>query len=169
MLQVYTGDGKGKTTAALGLALRAAGHGWRVGIIQFMKGSTDYGELASLANLPGIELTQTGLPTFVERGNPTQEDLAEAKRGLQLAQVAIASGRYRLLILDELNVAIDYGLVPLADVLTLVDACPAELELVITGRRARPELIERAALVSEIHEVKHPYRLGIVNRVGIDY
>ncbi len=169
MLQVYTGDGKGKTTAALGLALRASGHGWKVRIIQFMKGSPDYGEVEAVKHVPGLEFTQTGLPTFVERGNPSREDLAEAQRGLELARAAVASGAYRMLILDELNVAIDYGLVKLADALALIDSCPRDLELVLTGRGAKREVIERAALVSEVREVKHPYQLGIVNRVGVDY
>lgn len=169
MLQVYTGDGKGKTTAALGLALRACGHGWRVLFIQFMKGSPDYGEVAAARHVPGLELVQTGLATFVERGNPTPEDLAEARRGFELAREAIGSDRYRMVILDEMNVAIDYGLVKLADALGLIAACPREVELVFTGRSAMPDVIEQAALVSEVREVKHPYQLGIVSRVGIDY
>jgi cob(I)alamin adenosyltransferase len=169
MLQVYTGNGKGKTTAALGLALRAAGHGWPVIIIQFMKGSPDYGEVESAKHVPGLELVQTGLATFVERGNPSAEDLAEAARGFDLARAAVGSGRYRMVILDELNVAIDYGLVQLADALALIDSCPRELELVFTGRSAKREVLDRAALVSEVREVKHPYQQGIVSRVGIDY
>lgn len=169
MLQVYTGDGKGKTTAALGLAMRACGHGWRVLFLQFMKGSPDYGEVSAARSVPGLEMVQTGLSTFVERGNPSPEDAAEARRGLELARAAVGSGRYRMVVLDEMNVAIDYGLVGLADAIDLIAACPREVELVFTGRSARPEVIERAALVSEVREVKHPYQMGIVSRVGIDY
>ncbi len=169
MLQVYTGDGKGKTTAAFGLALRACGHDWRVLVIQFMKGDPSYGEVIAAKQVRGLEVVQTGLPTFVEKGNPSKEDLAEARRGLDLAVKAVGSGRYDMVILDELNVAIDYALVPLDEVLALVDSCPPETELVITGRYAKSALLERAALVSEVKEVKHPYQLGIVSRVGVDY
>ena len=169
MFQVYTGDGKGKTTAAFGLALRAAGHGWQVKIIQFMKGDPCYGEIAGAAQVKGLEVVQTGLPTFVERGNPSKEDLAEAQRGLAEARAALASGHYRMVILDELNVAVDYGLVSLEDALVLVESCPREVELVFTGRGAKKAVLDRADLVSEVREVKHPYQKGIVSRVGIDY
>lgn len=169
MFQVYTGDGKGKTTAAFGLALRAAGHGWPVLIIQFMKGDPGYGEVVAVRSIPSLELVQTGLPTFVEKGNPSREDMAEAARGLDLARKALADGRHRLVILDEMNVAVDYGLVSVKDALALVDACSPDVELVFTGRNARPEVIARADLVSEVREVRHPMRRGIVNRVGIDH
>jgi len=169
VLEVYTGDGKGKTTAALGLALRATGHGWSVLIIQFMKGSPEYGEVTAARGVKGLALVQTGRPTFVEKGNPAPEDLAEAARGLKLAHEALGSGKYRLVILDEINVAIDYGLLKLEDGLALIDACPDEVELVFTGRGAKRAVLERADLVSEVREVKHPYQKGFVNRVGIDY
>lgn len=169
MLEVYTGEGKGKTTAALGLALRATGHGWEVLVIQFMKGSPEYGEITAARGVKGLTVVQTGLPTFVEKGNPSAEDLTEAARGLKLAREALGSGRYRLIILDELNVAVDYGLVKLDDALGLIDACPDAIELVFTGRGAKPAVLERADLVSEVKEVKHPYQKGLVNRAGIDY
>ncbi len=169
MVEVYTGEGKGKTTAALGLALRATGHGWEVLIVQFMKGSPDYGEITAAKGVKGLTVVQTGLPTFVEKGNPSAEDLAEAARGLKLAREALSSGRYRLIVLDEINVAVDYGLMKLDDALGLVDACPDDVELVFTGRGAKQAVLERADLVSEVHEVKHPYQKGFVNRVGIDY
>jgi cob(I)alamin adenosyltransferase len=169
VLEVYTGDGKGKTTAALGLALRATGHDWNVLMIQFMKGSPDYGEITAAKGVKGLTLLQTGLPTFVEKGNPSKEDLSEAARGLALAREALVSGKYRLIILDEINVAVDYGLVKLDDALALIDGCPDEVELVFTGRGAKRAVLERADLVSEVHEVKHPYQKGFVNRVGIDY
>jgi len=169
VLEVYTGDGKGKTTAALGLALRATGHGWKVLMIQFMKGSPEYGEITAAKGIKGLTVVQTGLPTFVEKCNPSAEDLAEAARGLALAREGLSSGQYRLVILDEINVAVDYGLVKLDDALALIDACPEDVELVFTGRGAKPAVLDRADLVSEVHEVKHPYQKGYVNRVGIDY
>jgi cob(I)alamin adenosyltransferase len=169
VLEVYTGDGKGKTTAALGLALRATGHGWRVLIIQFMKGDPKYGEIVAAKGVRNLTVVQTGLPTFVEKGNPSPEDLAEAQRGAALAREALASRKYRMVILDEINVAVDYGLVKLDDALALIDACPENVELVFTGRGAKPAVIDRADLVSEVKEVKHPYQKGIVNRVGIDH
>lgn len=169
MLQIYTGDGKGKTTAAFGLALRATGHGWRVLIIQFMKGDPGYGEVLAARHLPKLEVRQFGLRTFVDRGNPRPEDIEQARLGMAAARDALASGNYRLVILDELNVAVDYGLVRLADLLGLVDGCPADVELVVTGRGAKRELLERADLVSEVRCLRHPIEKGIVNRVGIDH
>jgi len=169
MLEVYTGDGKGKTTAAFGLALRATGHGWSVLVVQFMKGNPEYGEVVAARGVKGLTVVQTGLATFVEKGNPSKEDLSEAARGVALAREALASDKYRLIILDEINVAVDYGLVRLEDALALVDACPQDVELVFTGRGAKRQVLERADLVSEVREVRHPYQKGFVNRVGIDY
>ena len=169
MFQVYTGNGKGKTTAAFGLALRASGHGWPVIIIQFMKGDPGYGEVVAAAGVENVEVVQTGLATFVEKGNPSDEDLREARRGLELAREALASGKYRMVILDEMNVAVEYGLISVRDALGLIENCPRAVELVFTGRNARPEFVEKAGLVSEVREVKHPIQQGYVNRVGIDH
>ncbi len=169
MLQVYTGDGKGKTTAAFGQALRALGHNWRVLIVQFMKGDPDYGEVRAARYLPGLEVKQFGLKTFVERGNPSPEDVKLAREGMEFCRQALRSNNYQMIVLDEINVAVDYGLVPLEDVIALIQECPADVELVFTGRGARPEVIELADLVSEVKEIKHPYQKGIVNRVGIDH
>ncbi|MEO0020630.1 MAG: cob(I)yrinic acid a,c-diamide adenosyltransferase [candidate division WOR-3 bacterium] len=168
MIQVYTGEGKGKTTAAFGLAMRALGHGWRVLVVQFMKGDDQYGEVRTAKRLANLEVRQFGLKTFVQRGNPGADDVRLAQDGLEFARKAIQSGNYQLVILDELNCAVDYGLVPLSEVIRLVQECPAGVELVITGRNAQPELIKLADLVSEVREIKHPYQKGIVNRVGID-
>lgn len=168
MLEVYTGDGKGKTTAAFGLALRAAGHGWRVLIIQFMKGDPGYGEVKAAGQVPGIEIRQFGLPTFVERGNPSPEDVRLATKGLQAAEAALLSGQYQMVILDEINVAIDYGLVRLEDSLRLINKCPDGVELVFTGRYAKPEVLECAGLISEVKCIRHPIDKGLVSRVGID-
>jgi len=169
VLQVYTGDGKGKTTAAFGLALRAVGHGWRVLVIQFMKGDPSYGEVQAARQLPGLEVKQFGLPTFVERGNPKPEDIALARQGMAAADQALRSGKYQLVILDEINVAVDYGLVRLEDLVALIERCPREVELVLTGRSAKRPVIERADLVSEVRNVKHPFDRGVVSRVGIDH
>ena len=169
MFQVYTGDGKGKTTAAFGQALRAVGHGWKVLIIQFMKGDPGYGEVKAAQRVGNLEVIQTGLSTFVEKGNPSAEDLAEAQRGLEEARRSLRSGKYRMIVLDEMNVAVDYGLIRVEDALGLIDSCPEGVELVFTGRAARPEFIERADLVSEVKEIKHPMQQGHVNRVGIDH
>jgi cob(I)alamin adenosyltransferase len=169
MIQVYTGAGKGKTTAAFGQALRAIGHGWNVLVIQFMKGDPTYGEVIAAKQLGNLELVQSGLPTFVEKGNPSVEDLRLAREGFELARTAVRSGTYQMLILDEINVAVDYGLLKLQDVLDLVRICPSSIELILTGRYAHAQLIEVADLVSEVREIKHPYMKGIVSREGIDY
>ncbi|MGQ9678516.1 MAG: cob(I)yrinic acid a,c-diamide adenosyltransferase [bacterium] len=168
MIEVYTGDGKGKTTAAFGLALRALGHNWQVLIVQFMKGDPEYGEVKAVGAIPGIKVHQFGLKTFVKRGSPEEKDVRRAKEGLEFARQALKGGNYQMVILDEINVAIDYGLLSLNDVLELVHDCPADVELVLTGRNAKPQLIAVADLVSEVKEIKHPYQQGFVNRVGID-
>lgn len=168
-IQVYTGNGKGKTTAALGLGLRATGHGHRVLMIQFMKGWETYGELTAVKNLPGFEIIQAGLPNFVCKEGPKEEDKIQARRGLDKARQAILEGQYDLVILDEINVALDYGLVPLEEVLELLRNKPAHLELVLTGRYAPPEIIAAADLVTEMTLHKHPYYQGVPAREGIEY
>ncbi len=169
MIHIYTGDGKGKTTAALGQALRACGHGWKVIMIQFMKGDIEYGEVKISQKIPNFELQQFGLPTFVEKGNPGSEDLQLAKNGFEFARKVIEEGEYNMVILDELNVAIDYGLIGIKEALKLLDCVPDDMVVIITGRYAHPEIIERADLVSEIGEIKHPYQKGILAKEGIDY
>lgn len=169
LIQVYTGDGKGKTTAALGLALRAAGHGLRVYIIQFMKGWPHYGELRALANHPYITLVQFGRPSFVNREHPDPEDIRCAQEAYQHSLDLLVNGQYDVVILDEINVALDYGLISLEQVLALLNAKPPHVELVLTGRNADPKVIECADLVTEMREIKHPYRVGIEGRKGIEY
>jgi cob(I)alamin adenosyltransferase len=168
-VQIYTGDGKGKTTAALGAALRAAGHGLSVLVIQFMKGSPDYGELRIASHIPGLTIVPSGLPTFVERGNPGPEDVRLAREGLARARRAMEEGEVDLLVLDEINCTVDYGVLPLDDVLDLLARRPPRMELILTGRRAHPRLLEQADTVSEVQEVKHHYRRGMVARQGIEY
>lgn len=169
MVQVYTGDGKGKTTAAIGQALRAIGHNFSVLMIQFMKGDANYGEILAAKNLPNLEIKQFGLPTFVKKGEPSPKDVKLAQAGLAFAKNALKTNKYQMIILDEINVAIDYGLIDLEEVLALVKECPSTVELVLTGRYAKKELIALADLVSEIKEIKHPYQKGYVSREGIDY
>ncbi|MGQ9555681.1 MAG: cob(I)yrinic acid a,c-diamide adenosyltransferase [Anaerolineae bacterium] len=169
LVQVYTGEGKGKTTAALGLAMRAAGWGWRVLIIQFLKGR-DTGELHSLARLkPEIEIVQVGSPDFVRTCEEYANEVERARQGLTLAQAAIASGDYQLVILDEALMALSLGLLNLGEVLALVHTKPDSVELVLTGRGAPPQVLAEADLVTCMKEVKHPYQRGIEARQGVDY
>lgn len=170
LVMVYTGNGKGKTTAALGLALRAIGHGQKVCVIQFMKGSKNYGEIQAAAkHLPNLVIIQSGLETFVNRNNPAQIDVELAQKGLQIAREAIASGEYQLIVLDEINVALDYKLFTLEEVIQLICEKPPQLNLVLTGRWAAPEIIQLADLVSEVGEVKHHYNNGVQARAGIEF
>ena len=167
LVQIYTGNGKGKTTAALGLALRASGQGAKVIIIQFMKGWEHYGELKAVQSLAGVTLIQTGRPDYVYRGQETDTDYSEASKGLALAKEHLTD--CDLLILDEINVALDYDLIRLNDVIELVKSKPESLEMVLTGRAADESLIELADLVTEKKEVKHPYQKGIEARRGVEF
>jgi cob(I)alamin adenosyltransferase len=168
-IQVYTGNGKGKTTAALGLALRACGHDLKVLMIQFMKGSKSYGEVIISDRVPGFTLIQSGLPTFVKKGDPSPEDLRLAKEGMDLARKAVQDRTCDVLILDEINVAVDYGLVEVKDVLDLIQKRPPDMELILTGRYAPQEFLEIADLVTEMKELRHHYLLGLEMREGIEY
>ncbi|MCX5697839.1 MAG: cob(I)yrinic acid a,c-diamide adenosyltransferase [Candidatus Omnitrophica bacterium] len=167
MIQVYTGDGKGKTTAALGLALRASGAGKKVYLCQFLKGKY-YCELASLKKFKNIKVEQFGTRCFI-RSAPTEKDVALAKKALASAHKIIKSKKCDILILDELNVALSLRLLELKDVLKLIKVVPREIELVITGRNAPPAIIELADLVSEIKEVKHYFQKGVKARKGIEF
>jgi cob(I)alamin adenosyltransferase len=169
LIQVYTGGGKGKTTAAIGLALRAAGHGLLVHIIQFMKGWPHYGELIALQHQPCITLVQFGRPEFVDPDHPDPVDIQRAHDAWEYSLDVLLHGDYDLVVLDEINVALDYGLVSLKQVLALLDAKPAHVELVLTGRGAHPQVVERANLVTEMRELKHPYAAGVGAREGIEY
>jgi len=169
LIQVYTGDGKGKTTAALGLALRAAGHRFRVIMIQFLKGGIAYGELKSAKKLsPCLTIVPMGRECFVDKKKPHPVDLRWARKGWQLSKEAVQSRKYEVVILDEVNVAVDYGLVPLDELLDLMKNKPENVELILTGRWARPEVLRQADLVTEMKEVKHYYRKGIESRIGIE-
>ncbi|KPJ50285.1 cobinamide adenolsyltransferase [candidate division TA06 bacterium DG_26] len=169
LIQVYTGAGKGKTTAAIGQAIRACGHGLKAIMIQFMKGKIDYGELAIARLLDNFTIEQYGLDTFVEKGKPTNEDLRLAKAGFKRAQEVVDGGQFDLVILDEINVAVDYELIPLQDVLELMRRKPDAVELVLTGRYAHPQIVRFADLVTEMVDIKHHYAKGVRAREGIEY
>jgi cob(I)alamin adenosyltransferase len=168
LVQVYTGSGKGKTTAALGLAIRAAGHGWRVQIVQFMKGA-NYGELHSLGFIPGISIERFGESHWVDPKNIRDEDRQTASAGLMYARQVMLGGQCDLLILDEVNVAVAYRLIPVDAVLALLHDRPTEIELVLTGRGAPQSVIDAADLVTRMEDIKHPYRQGLAARPGIEY
>lgn len=167
-IHIYTGNGKGKTTAAIGQGIRAVGHGLTVYMIQFMKGRR-YSELNTLEKIPGFTIKQFGRDEFVNKQKPDQIDIDLAHQGLHHATQIITANKHDLVILDEINVAIDYHLIPLQDVLTLLDHKPPAMDLILTGRFAPPELIQKADLVSEILEIKHPYQQGTPCREGIDW
>lgn len=171
LILVHTGNGKGKTTAALGMGMRAWGQGLKVLVIQFIKGNRKYGELKTIARLgPDFEIRQMG-EGFIK--GPNDDAMAEHRRAaeaaLQAAGTEISSEKWDLVILDEINYAIRYGLVPLEAVLELLDQKPPSLHLVLTGRDARPEVIERADLVTEMREIKHPLKKGVKAQRGIEF
>jgi len=169
MVQVYTGDGKGKTTAALGLACRAVGHGYKVLIIQFMKGGIEYGELESARRLaPHLTIRPMGRGCRISRESPDPEDVKLCREAMLYAQKILASGEYDIVVLDEINVAVDLGLIQKEAVLRLLDERPLHVELILTGRHAAPEIMERADLVTEMKEIKHYYRKGVESRTGIE-
>jgi cob(I)alamin adenosyltransferase len=165
--QIYTGDGKGKTTAALGLSLRAAGAGLKVYIAQFIK-SGDYSEIKALARFADqITVEQFGLGRFI-KGKPSPEDVAAAGKGLAAVRNALKSGQYQVVILEEGNVAALCGLFPVDEILEIISQKPGDVELVVTGRGADPRVIDRADLVTEMKAVKHYYQAGVAARVGIE-
>lgn len=165
--QIYTGDGKGKTTAALGLALRAAGAGLNVYIAQFIK-SGDYSEIKALSRFADrITVEQFGLGRFI-KGQPSPEDMAAAQKGLEAIRSALASGDHQVVVMEEGNVAVTCGLLAVEDILTIMADKPDHVELVITGRGADARVIEQADLVTEMKAVKHYYQEGVAARIGIE-
>jgi len=168
-IQVYTGNGKGKTTASLGLAVRALGHGQKVLMIQFMKGNKRYGEVRFAKRIRGLTIFQSGRDRFVKKGRLEQKDLRLAEAGLEKAREVIHGKKYDLVILDEINIALDYHLLKVEDVIELLADKPREVEVVLTGRYAPKAIIEIADLVSEIKEIKHHYRKGIKARMGVEF
>ncbi len=166
-VQVYTGNGKGKTTAVLGLSIRAAGAGFKVFIAQFMKNG-DYSEIKALKRFSDlITVEQFGSGCFV-RGKPTPEDIECAQKGIEKIKSIVSSGNYKMIILDEANVAVKLGLFPVKDILSIIDNKPEKVEIVITGRNADQRIIEKSDLVTEMKEIKHYFQKGVKARVGIE-
>ena len=166
-IHIYTGDGKGKTTAAIGMAIRAAGHGMKTYMGQFMKGQ-HYGELTALYNHPYITIEQYGDVECVHREEVTQKHIDQAHRGLELARRAMLSNKYDIIVLDELNVAVWFDLITTEEVLELLNDRPENVEVILTGRRAPEKLMRIADLVSEVKEIKHYYNRGVKARNGIE-
>jgi len=173
-IQVYTGDGKGKTTASLGLAMRALGRSWKVLIIMFTKGGDDYGELNSFRNLSpeiskNLTIVQAGLDRIVYTSNKNENDAKEIQKGWDLAKNAINNDTYNLIILDEANIALELGFIELDEMIEVLENKPEDMEIVLTGRNAHPKIIEIAHLVSKIEPVKHYWDKGVQARKGIEY
>ena len=169
LVQVYTGNGKGKTSAAFGLALRAIGNGLKVFVIQFIKGGFDYGELRAVKFLPNLELRAFGRGKFISKMPPDKEDVKLAREGFELAKKVVGGGDFDVVVLDEINVAMHLKLIKVNEVLGLIRNKPKHVELVLTGRNAPSEILEAADLVTEMREVKHPFALGVQPRKGIEY
>jgi len=172
LVVVITGNGKGKTTSALGMAVRSCGHGLKVSIIQFMKGDLYAGEWDGIKRLaPEVEMIQTGKGFCGIQGNPypMEEHRANAQEAVRIAHEKLTSGQYDVLMLDEINNALHLKLIELEQVMSLLDARPSLMHMVLTGRDAHPDVIEAADTVSEVRELKHAYRKGIEPQPGIDY
>jgi len=169
LVQVFTGNGKGKTTAALGTVLRAAGHGFRIFIVFFMKGDYSYGEYNTLSQLPNVDVASFGFRQLTDPANIKPEEIEQARLALAASREAVLSGNYDLVVLDEVNVALGFNLIELDEVVELIKAKPAHVELILTGRYADSKLIELADLVTEMVKVKHPFDKGIKARKGIEF
>ena len=168
MIQIYTGNGKGKTTAALGLIIRALGNGKKVCLIQFMKKNFVYGEIKFLEKQNNIDVFQFGTDQLIDPNNPDEIDFKEAKRGYQKTREILNSGKYDLIVIDEINVAVEWKLLPPEKQLELMDI-KTDAEVVMTGRYASPEVIKKANLVTEMLEIKHYYSEGIQARKGVEF
>lgn len=173
-IQVYTGDGKGKTTASLGLAMRALGRDWKVLIVMFTKGGNDYGELNSFRQLSekiadNLTIVQAGLDRVIYKSNENEQDHKKIKKGWNLVKKAVKNDEYQLIIMDEANIAIDMGILDVDEVIKVLKSKPDEMEIVLTGRNAHPKIIEIAHLVSKIEPVKHYWDKGVYARKGIEY
>ena len=169
LVQVFTGDGKGKTSAALGTVLRALGHGLRAYVVFFMKDDRLYGERRVLSQLPNVDIAGFGGKGFIDPANIRPEEIEQAKRALAAAREAMLSGNYDLVVLDEVNLAAAWKLVELDEVIRLINDKPQNVELILTGRQADTELIKLADLVTEMLKIKHPYDEGVAARKGIEY
>jgi cob(I)alamin adenosyltransferase len=170
LVLVHTGDGKGKTTAALGLALRACGHGSKIFMVQFRKSDPSYGEIQAIRNfLPNFTVVQSERSRITGRGGFEQEDIDDALNVFSQGREAVLSDEYDLVIFDEINFAVDYGLIPLSDVVAMLKKRPQRTGVVLTGRNADEEIVEMADLVTEMKEIKHHYKTGVMAQKGIEY
>ena len=173
-IQVYTGNGKGKTTASLGLCLRALGRNWKVLLVMFTKGGNNYGELISFKKLSpeindNLTVVQAGLDRIVYKDNSNDDDANAIQNGWKVVKEAIKNNSYNMIIMDEANIAIDLGLLDIKDVIETLKNKPKEMEIVLTGRNAKQEIIDIAHLVSKIEPIKHYWDTGVVAREGIEY
>jgi cob(I)alamin adenosyltransferase len=169
LIHVYTGDGKGKTTCALGLALRAVGQGFKVAMVQFLKGRETGESRAAMRLAPDMTLSYFGRPGLVNLKSPAPDDLARVRKAWDLARRVIEAGAHDLVILDEINLALAHGLIPLVEAMALLKRRPPWVEVVLTGRRAPRELVDLADLVTEMQPVKHYYQAGVRARRGIEW
>ena len=169
LVQIFTGNGKGKTTAALGTVLRAVGHGFKIFIVFFFKGDYTLGEYATLPQLPNVTVASYGLRHLINPKNVKPEDIEQAKLALDAAREAVHSGEYDLVMMDEVNVAVEYKLIELDEVIDLVKNKPDNVELILTGRYADKKLLDMADLVTEMVKIKHPFDEGTNARRGIEY
>lgn len=169
LILVYTGNGKGKTTAALGLSMRALGHNQTVGFLQFMKGSKNYGEVKIAALLENFTLVQSGQESFVSYENPDPIDIRMAQEGLELATHWFDQDKFDLIVLDEILVAVAFKLITVAQVLDLIQKRPPHLNLVMTGRYAAPELLAIADTATEMTEQRHAYQRGVEAKAGMEF
>jgi len=169
LLIVHTGKGKGKTTAAMGMAIRCIGHGMKVGIVQFVKGVWETGERKVLAAFPELCVMQAMGEGFTWDTQDLNRDIAAARRAFEAAKEMIADSSFRMVILDELNIVLRYGYLPLEEVIEALRDRPRELHVVVTGRNAKEELIEAADLVTEMTLVRHPFRSGVKAQAGVEF
>ena len=168
MVQIYTGNGKGKTTASLGLICRALGNNFKVCLIQFMKKNASYSEIKFLSGQQNLDIFQFGTSKFVNPEKPEKVDITEAEKAFEKAKEILKSGEYDLVVIDEINVAVEWKLLPLEKQLELMDI-KSRAEIVMTGRYAHPEVVKQAHLVTEMLEIKHYYTLGKDARKGIEF
>lgn len=169
LLVVHTGKGKGKTTAAMGMAMRCVGHGMKVGIVQFVKGVWNTGERKVLAAFPDLCVMRAMGEGFTWDTQDLERDVAAARKAFEMAKEMIADSSFRMVILDELNIVLRYGYLPLDEVLQVLRDKPRDLHVVVTGRNAKEELIEAADLVTEMTLVKHPFRSGVKAQPGVEF
>ncbi len=170
LVAVFTGNGKGKTTAAMGTAVRAAGYGFKVFIVFFLKGKMfTQGEVRAFAKFPNVKTETYGTSEWVKKGSENPEARSQSKKALESAGKALSSGDYDLVILDEVNSALDFGLVSLEDVIGLIASRPSNVDLILTGRGANPAVIEAADVVTEMVNIKHAFERGVPAREGFDY